>query len=264
MVPNCNTTSVKPYSIRITKYLCVGIPYERTTVNYCKTVLRRNQPTILNVSVNVPEVLNYIWVTVKLYYKFRTFQPFLIDMEQEGCEYIKNRPVIPLTDYIYEIFQKSVPDLSSPCPHGNKTYKIETEFKEEYAPKSVPAVGWLCGETLAYWCPNQSRIKVRLDQLGELRCCGGSSVFQEMEPFATQPQQGHNWPTSARSVGWSMSSLPKGYSHKCCRGGVYSCSHGRSWVSGGKAPAPVAPYRLTSVCRRRAGACRVPICCGNM
>uniref|UniRef100_A0A182NRC0 Uncharacterized protein n=1 Tax=Anopheles dirus TaxID=7168 RepID=A0A182NRC0_9DIPT len=134
-----NTTRNKAYSIRITKYLCVGMPYERTTVNYCKTVLRRNQPTVLNVSVHVPEVLNYIWVTVKLYYKFRTFQPFLIDMEQEGCEYMKNRPVIPLTDYIYEIFQKSVPDLSSPCPHGNKTYNIVWWLEEKYTPKSIPA-----------------------------------------------------------------------------------------------------------------------------
>uniref|UniRef100_A0A182JKP2 Uncharacterized protein n=1 Tax=Anopheles atroparvus TaxID=41427 RepID=A0A182JKP2_ANOAO len=56
------------------------MPYKGSNVAYCKTILRRNKPI-------VPEVLKYIWVTVKLYYKFKTYQPFLIDMEQEGCQY---------------------------------------------------------------------------------------------------------------------------------------------------------------------------------
>ncbi|XP_041765416.1 uncharacterized protein LOC121590093 [Anopheles merus] len=134
-----NTTSLKPYSFKITKYLCVGTPYQRTSVNYCKTVLRRNHPTVLNVSVIAPEILNWIWVKVKLFYKFSSYQPFLIDLEQEGCEYVKNRPIIPLADYIYQIMQKTAPELASPCPHGNKTYSIVWWLEERYTPKSIPA-----------------------------------------------------------------------------------------------------------------------------
>ncbi|XP_035776442.1 uncharacterized protein LOC118458258 [Anopheles albimanus] len=165
--PVLNNT--KAYTIKITKYLCVGTPYQRSTLHYCKTVLQRNRPAKLNVSLSVQETLNYVWVTVKLYYKFKTFQPLLIDMEQEGCEYVRNRPIIPLTDYIYDIFKKTVPDLSTPCPHGvsisyivpsyyqcgnvwisvdelleidsrqNRTYTIVWWFEERYTPKSMPA-----------------------------------------------------------------------------------------------------------------------------
>uniref|UniRef100_A0A182P3T3 MD-2-related lipid-recognition domain-containing protein n=1 Tax=Anopheles epiroticus TaxID=199890 RepID=A0A182P3T3_9DIPT len=134
-----NATGIKPYSIKIIKYLCVGTPYQRSSINYCKTIVRRNKPTILNVSVVVPEVLNYIWVKVKVFYKFSTYQPFLIDAEQEGCEYIRNRPLIPLADYIYEIVQQSVPDLSTPCPHGNRTYNIVWWLEERHTPRSIPA-----------------------------------------------------------------------------------------------------------------------------
>uniref|UniRef100_A0A182JZC8 Uncharacterized protein n=1 Tax=Anopheles christyi TaxID=43041 RepID=A0A182JZC8_9DIPT len=134
-----NATNIKPYSIKITKYVCVGTPYKRTSVSYCKTVVQRNKPAVLNVSVVVPEALNYIWLKVKLLYKFTTYQPFLIDMEQEGCEYIRNRPIIPLADYVYEIMQKTVPDLTTACPHGNKTYNIVWWLEERYTPRSVPA-----------------------------------------------------------------------------------------------------------------------------
>ncbi|EGK96821.1 AGAP013484-PA [Anopheles gambiae str. PEST] len=134
-----NTTSIKPYSLKITKYLCVGMPYKRTSVPYCKTVLRRNHPAVLNVSVVAPETLNWIWVKVKLFYKFSSYQPFLIDMEQEACEYVKNRPIIPLTDYVYEIMQKTAPELAHPCPHGNTTYNIVWWLEERYTPKSIPA-----------------------------------------------------------------------------------------------------------------------------
>uniref|UniRef100_A0A4Y0BEG1 MD-2-related lipid-recognition domain-containing protein n=1 Tax=Anopheles funestus TaxID=62324 RepID=A0A4Y0BEG1_ANOFN len=129
----------KPYTFKILKYICVGTPYKRSRLNYCKTILRRNKPTLLNVSVTVPEVLNYIWVVVKVHYKFSTYQPFLIDMEEEACGYMKNRPVIPQTDYIFDTFVKSVPALSAPCPHGNRTYNIVWWLEERLTPRSIPA-----------------------------------------------------------------------------------------------------------------------------
>ncbi|KFB53970.1 AGAP013484-PA-like protein [Anopheles sinensis] len=136
---NINRNTSRPHSLKVNKYLCVGIPYKRTTVPYCKTILLRNKPAMFNVSVVVPEVLNYILVTMKLYYKYKTYQPFLIDLEQEGCAYMKNRPAIPLADYIYEIFKDAMPELAKPCPHGNRTYFITFLLEDRYSPNSMPA-----------------------------------------------------------------------------------------------------------------------------
>ncbi|XP_050090988.1 uncharacterized protein LOC126574686 [Anopheles aquasalis] len=133
------TNSTKSYNIKITKYLCVNAPYKRSTLHYCKTVLQRNQPAKLNVSISVPETLDYTLVKVKVYYKFKTFQPFLIDVEQEGCEYVRNRPIIPESDFVYNIMKKTAPDISTPCPHGNRTYTMLWWLEERYTPKSIPA-----------------------------------------------------------------------------------------------------------------------------
>uniref|UniRef100_A0A6E8WAF1 Uncharacterized protein n=1 Tax=Anopheles coluzzii TaxID=1518534 RepID=A0A6E8WAF1_ANOCL len=129
----------KEYTFKILKYISKETPYKRTQLHYFKTILRRNQPTLLNMSLTIPEVLNYIWVRIKLHYKFNAYQPFLIDMEQEACEYIRNRPIIPQTDYIYETFVKRLPAIAGPCPHGNRTYDIVWWLEERHTPRSIPA-----------------------------------------------------------------------------------------------------------------------------
>ncbi|XP_053679941.1 uncharacterized protein LOC128730876 [Anopheles nili] len=118
--------NTKQYTFRITKYVCTGAPYKRSNLHYCKTILRRNQPTMINVSLTVPEEVYIGWVVVKLYYKFATYQPFLIDAVFEACEYLKNRPINPVVTYVKDIMQETAPSLMSLCPHG-------------HTPRSVPA-----------------------------------------------------------------------------------------------------------------------------
>ncbi|XP_053679964.1 uncharacterized protein LOC128730898 [Anopheles nili] len=134
-----NGTGIKQYSLKITKYLCVGVPYSRSKLHHCKTVLRRNKPAVLNISITVPEVLTYIWLTVKLHYKFQTYQPLLIDLEKEACEYLAKHPFNPIDEYIYNIFAKTLPQVVSPCPHGNRTYTAMWWLQERYTPSSMPA-----------------------------------------------------------------------------------------------------------------------------
>ncbi|XP_050090974.1 uncharacterized protein LOC126574683 [Anopheles aquasalis] len=131
--------NTKAYSFKITKYVCIGTPYKRTTLHYCKTVLQRNQPAKLTVSLSAPEILNYVMAKIKVYYKFNTYQPFLFDLEQEACEYIRNRPVIPETDLVYNIVKDTAPILSTPCPHGNRSYTFVWWLQDRYTPKSVLA-----------------------------------------------------------------------------------------------------------------------------
>uniref|UniRef100_A0A182W836 Spaetzle domain-containing protein n=1 Tax=Anopheles minimus TaxID=112268 RepID=A0A182W836_9DIPT len=105
-----NSSKPKPFQLRIVKILCMDQPYKHTIVHHCKTVVRRNQPTLLNLSVTIPEVINFGYINIKIEYKFN---------ETEGCQFLRNKPDDPLSKYIYGIFEETLPTIVTPCPHGN-------------------------------------------------------------------------------------------------------------------------------------------------
>uniref|UniRef100_A0A182W0R4 Uncharacterized protein n=1 Tax=Anopheles minimus TaxID=112268 RepID=A0A182W0R4_9DIPT len=129
----------RPFTIRVTRLNCINMPYEETVVKECRIILRRNERSLLCVSVYVPKVYNYVLIQYKLYYKFTTYKPLLIDGHAEVCSYMRGPRVNPLKNYILAVMKELLPNTVHPCPHGNKTYSERTEFKEEYAPKSIPA-----------------------------------------------------------------------------------------------------------------------------
>uniref|UniRef100_A0A182RQI5 Uncharacterized protein n=2 Tax=Anopheles funestus TaxID=62324 RepID=A0A182RQI5_ANOFN len=149
----------RPFTIRVTRLLCINMPYEETVVKECRAILRRNQRSLICVTIDLPKVYNYIMLQFRLYYKFTSFKPLLIDGQVEVCSYLRNPKRDPLNTYMYEVLKKLMPNTVHPCPHGvsvgvvemnlrlqlclhdfqNKTYAERSEFKEEYAPKSVPA-----------------------------------------------------------------------------------------------------------------------------
>uniref|UniRef100_A0A182YDZ5 MD-2-related lipid-recognition domain-containing protein n=1 Tax=Anopheles stephensi TaxID=30069 RepID=A0A182YDZ5_ANOST len=131
--------SSRPFQLRLMKILCVDQPYNRSVVHYCKTVLRRNQPTMLNISITIPFVIDFCYITIKIDYKFNEYQPFLFNARAEGCQFLRERPVDPLSLYLYNIFAESLPTLVRPCPHGNRTYDILWTMDERLSPRSVPA-----------------------------------------------------------------------------------------------------------------------------
>ncbi|XP_052871369.1 uncharacterized protein LOC128276951, partial [Anopheles cruzii] len=56
-------------TLRLTKFVCVDAPYQRTVLHYCKTIPRRNQSATLNVSLTVPEEINIVYFVAQLDYK---------------------------------------------------------------------------------------------------------------------------------------------------------------------------------------------------
>ncbi|XP_050072163.1 uncharacterized protein LOC126560045 [Anopheles maculipalpis] len=139
--PRRNKT--QSYELQMTRMVCADTPYLETELLECRTTLRRNQMPLLRVVIHVPKVYTYIVIQYNLYYKYQTFQPFLINGEFEGCAtmraYEQGSYKDPLTDYVWQILKEMMPGVIVPCPHGNRTYVVESVFKQEYAPKSIPA-----------------------------------------------------------------------------------------------------------------------------
>uniref|UniRef100_A0A182VPM4 Uncharacterized protein n=1 Tax=Anopheles minimus TaxID=112268 RepID=A0A182VPM4_9DIPT len=129
----------RPFTVRVTRLICINIPYEETVVKECRVILRRNERSLIGVSVYAPKVYNFVRLQFRLHYKFTTFQPFMIDGEVEICAYLQRPTIDPLFNYVHGITKELFPSMVHPSPHGNKTYTEWTEFKDEYAPKSIPA-----------------------------------------------------------------------------------------------------------------------------
>ncbi|EAU77827.1 AGAP012562-PA, partial [Anopheles gambiae str. PEST] len=110
--------SSRPFQLRLVKMLCIDQPYTRAILHHCKTVLRRNQPTLLNLSLTIPEVITKCFVSLKIEYKFNLYQPFLFDTMIEACQFLRLRPVDPLSTYLYNVFEETLPMVVRPCPHG--------------------------------------------------------------------------------------------------------------------------------------------------
>uniref|UniRef100_A0A4Y0BNP1 Uncharacterized protein n=1 Tax=Anopheles funestus TaxID=62324 RepID=A0A4Y0BNP1_ANOFN len=150
------------FSIKIIKYVCIDTPYKESTLHYCKSIPRRNAPTMISMAIDVPKLYNDIVVKVQLFYKFSTYQPFLITMEGKACEYIRHPPQFGIEKYVYDIMEESVPELLDPCPTGvsnikimiccvcisfltsvsvlqNRTYNVTWYLHDKFAPRNIPA-----------------------------------------------------------------------------------------------------------------------------
>ena len=111
-----NTTN--SHVLRITKLQCIEAPYKRTQLDYCKMIQFPNGTVGLNTSVTIPQVLNYFEVTAKLYYKYKTYRPFMIDWSIELCQAERIGKYNPSTALVMRIMEESVPEFYYPCPHG--------------------------------------------------------------------------------------------------------------------------------------------------
>uniref|UniRef100_A0A9I3FGJ9 Uncharacterized protein n=1 Tax=Anopheles epiroticus TaxID=199890 RepID=A0A9I3FGJ9_9DIPT len=112
------TTNTNSPILRITKLQCIEAPYKRSHLNYCKMIQLANGTVGLNTSVTIPHVLNYFEVTAKLYYKYKTYRPFMIDWSIELCQAERIGKFNPSTALVMKIIEESVPEFYYPCPHG--------------------------------------------------------------------------------------------------------------------------------------------------
>uniref|UniRef100_A0A182FBK0 Uncharacterized protein n=1 Tax=Anopheles albimanus TaxID=7167 RepID=A0A182FBK0_ANOAL len=138
------------YSIKIVKFLCLDAPYQRTLLHYCKTILRRNETAILSLNLTVPEVVNYMNVTVRVDYKFSTYRPFLFDAQVEGCEFLRTKTRDPASEMVYKNIFENLPDFATPCPHGNRSYYVNHWLETKNLPASVPAGDYRLTTTFAF------------------------------------------------------------------------------------------------------------------
>uniref|UniRef100_A0A182WG74 Uncharacterized protein n=1 Tax=Anopheles minimus TaxID=112268 RepID=A0A182WG74_9DIPT len=115
------------------------MPYKESTLYFCKNIPRRNAPTMISMSINVPQLYDIIIVKISLFYKFSTYQPFLISIKKDACEIIRNPPQFGVEKHVFDIVQQTVPELLTPCPSGNRTYTIDWYLQDSHAPRHIPA-----------------------------------------------------------------------------------------------------------------------------
>ncbi|XP_052873371.1 uncharacterized protein LOC128278680 [Anopheles cruzii] len=113
-------------TLRLTKFVCVDAPYQRTVLHCCKTIPRRNQSATLNVSLTVPEVINIVYFVAQLDYKYTTWQPLLLNFRTEGCAFITKKYRDPLSQYIYWTMMQ------------NETYNLQFTMDSNILPRSIP------------------------------------------------------------------------------------------------------------------------------
>uniref|UniRef100_A0A182W2I1 MD-2-related lipid-recognition domain-containing protein n=1 Tax=Anopheles minimus TaxID=112268 RepID=A0A182W2I1_9DIPT len=127
------------YTLRVTKLQCIEAPYKLSHLDYCYMVQLPNGTVGLNVSVHVPIVLNYFEITAKVYYKYTTYRPFMIDWNIELCQADRIGKFSPSTALVMKIMRESIPEFYYSCPHGNRTYATVWMFEPDYIPSTLPS-----------------------------------------------------------------------------------------------------------------------------
>uniref|UniRef100_A0A182LXU9 MD-2-related lipid-recognition domain-containing protein n=1 Tax=Anopheles culicifacies TaxID=139723 RepID=A0A182LXU9_9DIPT len=125
--------------VRITKMQCIETPYKLSHLNYCYMVQLPNGTVGLNTSLDIPQVLNYLEITAKVYYKYTTYRPFMIDWTIELCQADRIGKFNPSTALVMKFIAGTVPEFYYPCPHGNRTYATFWIFEPSYVPSSLPS-----------------------------------------------------------------------------------------------------------------------------
>uniref|UniRef100_A0A182QXH9 Uncharacterized protein n=1 Tax=Anopheles farauti TaxID=69004 RepID=A0A182QXH9_9DIPT len=133
------TNDPKPFAVRVTKFVCTKTPYERTNLLLCKTVLRRNQPTVVHIKLHVPMVLNEIYFKLDTYYRYNEYRSFPVTLHTEVCAYFRNPSDDPMSRQAMSMALETMPQYMHYCPHGNTTYVMDYWLEEKFFPKSLPA-----------------------------------------------------------------------------------------------------------------------------
>uniref|UniRef100_A0A182Q1B2 Uncharacterized protein n=1 Tax=Anopheles farauti TaxID=69004 RepID=A0A182Q1B2_9DIPT len=132
------TNESKPFTLRVTRFICLETPYEETELLHCQTVLRRNKPALFNISVRVPMVVDSFIFEVKTYYRLNDYQRFPIDIRLEICSFFRHPSEDIFSRHIMSIMFETIPQYMYYCPHGNTTYNIVYWLEEKFFPKSMP------------------------------------------------------------------------------------------------------------------------------
>ncbi|XP_062711392.1 uncharacterized protein LOC115267800 [Aedes albopictus] len=140
------------YKIRLTKAICVDLPYEIAWNVTCRLKLYRDQPSKMLFRVEVDQV-DHLFLTFAMYYKYHlTYQPLLMETTFDVCSYLdkfKSRgyaSVSPSLDldqtamFILSILEKNNPQaIRSGCPYRGVIAFENFRIDETMAPQFLPA-----------------------------------------------------------------------------------------------------------------------------
>ena len=106
------------HNLRITKMQCTNTPYKLSQLHLCRMEQLPNGTVALNISLDVRPVLNYLEITAKLFYKYTTYRPFMIDWSIELCQAYRMGGINPSSALVLKIIETTVPNIYYACPHG--------------------------------------------------------------------------------------------------------------------------------------------------
>ena len=112
------TNESRPFTIRVTRFVCTETPYQVSELLQCKTILRRNSPTFFNITLHVPKVLNVVYFQLKTYYRLNDYQAFPVDVLLEACAYLRNPSEDIFSRHVMSVLFATSPQLLYYCPHG--------------------------------------------------------------------------------------------------------------------------------------------------
>ncbi|XP_053679872.1 uncharacterized protein LOC128730814 [Anopheles nili] len=127
------------YTYRVVKVQCIGAPYKHTRLNHCKLEIFPNATTGVNISITVPMILNYVEISVQLFYKYNSYRPFMIDWSIEYCQAFRSERNIPSTALLLKVIAVTLSDFYYQCPHGNRTYYDVWMLDTKLIPPTIPS-----------------------------------------------------------------------------------------------------------------------------
>ncbi|KAL9693909.1 hypothetical protein quinque_013194 [Culex quinquefasciatus] len=130
--PVFSPDAIRNYTLRIERNLCVDQPYKYFELLTCSNRLMRNQPSETYFAGRFLTPQEPVFVRYKVYYRFRTYQPFLMDEWFNYCEVFDNSGNVSKVNRLWVgSLRTSIPNLPG-CPlQGllNVTYVInEAQF----------------------------------------------------------------------------------------------------------------------------------------
>uniref|UniRef100_A0A182MDN7 Uncharacterized protein n=1 Tax=Anopheles culicifacies TaxID=139723 RepID=A0A182MDN7_9DIPT len=118
---------------------CIDTPYKKSHLIVCEMIKFDNSTVGLNISIAIPIVLNYFELTAKLFYKYTSYRPFMIDWTVELCKAVRSTNLNPSTALVMRVIEETMPEFYYPCPHGNRTYTLIWTFHPAHIPSTLPS-----------------------------------------------------------------------------------------------------------------------------
>ncbi|KAL1399269.1 hypothetical protein pipiens_002230 [Culex pipiens pipiens] len=136
--PIFSPDTVRNYTLRIERNLCVDQPYKYFELLTCTNRLIRNQPSQTHIVGRFRTLQDVVFCRYKVYYRFRTYQPFLIDEWFNYCDAYDNLDGVSSIGLLaIGGLKTTIPDLPG-CPFGGMINVTHT-INEAQFPPFMPA-----------------------------------------------------------------------------------------------------------------------------